>query len=557
MIFTDEKQILDKDFRAQVIKEIVLGQENIARKNAMLRRHEIYRDKNSKWVMNAIEKEGFKAVTVEQMRNRASNISIARKIVNKLARTYVGGVDREAADETSQVSIDLLADELDFDTKMKKSDRYRQLFKNTMVFPVPVLSAREPGKYKIIMRVLAPWEYDVIEDPNDRTQARVVVLTQFLERGLEQVTDALVGAGGRRVFKNVSSSSDGRDQIIADSAADEGKGADGSGRHRQFIFWSDSYHLTCYKDGTIVPGTGEPDNSNPIGMLPPTNVASDQDGHFWAEGGDDVVEGSILINKKMTDINFISFVQGWGQMVVAAKNIPKQLVGGPDNAFLFEIQDGDPDPKVYFASSNPPILDWLETVDRFLRMLLTTNDLSSSDISGKLDANNAQSGIAMIIESADVISSAKDNQKLFQDKEPEIWEVVRRWHELYSSRNALVKAQQVIPAFKDSNVKLKFVEVKPPVSEKEKLENMKLRKDLGIATLVDLIKLDNPDLSEEQAEAKAKEIAESNKAAQEKAVGDLAKNITDNGGIKNGNQLGDQGDDASGSDKPADAKPKE
>jgi hypothetical protein len=550
--FTSEEQLLQEGFRAAVIKEMTETVENIERKAQALRRHEIYRDENSKWVMKGIEKEGFKTSTVEMMRNRASNISIARKIINKLAQTYVGGVARTVEDAKSQESIDKLADELEFDTRMKKSDRYRQLQKNTLVQIVPVPNLRETNlereagtttglKYDLQIKILAPFEYDVIEQPFDETSPGVVILTDFAERARFLTMNDQAGASGFRTDVAVSSDTgDLKDQTIADSPSDKGAQRD----KRTFIWWSDKYHFTTDINGQIVQA---PDGLlNPIGVLPFVNIASDQDGHYWAQGGEDVIEGSLVINKKMTDINFISFVQGWGQLVVAAKDVPKKLVGGPDNAFIFSMEQGDPAVQVFYASSNPPIADWLETVRTIIALLLSTNDLSSSNISATLDSKYAVSGISKIIDNMDLLADGKDTQKLYQDKEPEIWEIVRRWHSKYSETQSLTKRFLEIPVFEDANVNLKFTELQAPVSELEKLQGLQLRETIGISTLKDLVMMDNPDLTDDEAEKKVEELMQHKKDMQA-LVADAAIKAQ-NTGLKNGGEFapGDGGNKGSG-----------
>ena len=58
----------------------------------------------------------------------------------------------------------------------------------------------------------------------------------------------------------------------------------------------------------------------------------------------------------------------------------------------------------------------------------------------------------------------------------------------------------------DLEIAVKFSEAKPAVTEAERLENIKRRKDLGINEQVDLIMLDNPDMTREEAEDKLKKI---------------------------------------------------
>jgi hypothetical protein len=428
---------------------------------------------------------------------------------------------------------------------MKVCDQYRQLQRNTMVGCVPVKNSRaskEAGtpKYCLKVRVLSPWQYDVIEDPNDRTQPAVVIMTDFPERirfTNDSNNDLREGALGIRSGVANAGPGDGIDQIIADSPEDAGQDS----KTRTFIWWSDSYHFTTDMKGRVIKPS--PDGLlNPIGRLPWVNIATGQDGAFWASGGDDVVETSLLINKKLTDANFVSFIQGWGQLVIAAMDVPKKLVGGPDNAFIFEKKDPTESVQVFFASSNPPIESWLETIRMILALVLSTNNLAPRNISARLDATTTASGISLMIENSEVISDAKDIQELFRDKEPEIWEVIRLWHSLYHSNNWLEDDQQAINPFKDSDVSLKFHQLKSPISEKDKLEEMKLRKELGIATLIDLLRQDNPDLDMEEAQAKAKELAANAEAAQQ-FIARVASDATATG-VKNGNNPNNQGEPA-------------
>ena len=503
MKLRNESDILDEAFRKIVISEI-LGEENIQRKNKQLRKHEIYRDMNQKWVLDALAKESFKPSTLKQMENRSTNVSVCRKIVNKLAQAYTGGVSRMVInDEVSEFSINELAKYLDFDSVMKKLDRYRQLFRNTQLMILPRVGSLDDNGdpiYYLSMRVLAPWEYDVIENPDDLTQAKCVILTDFTDRSTHEPQELSGDAtrasqGFRTGFKLRLTEGDQVDQVIADSPEDKGA------EKREFIWWSDLYHFTTDVHGRI---TKSPDGSiNPIEKLPFINITGDQDGNFWAAGGDDVVEGSVLINKLLTDVNFISFVQGWGQLVITGKDLPNRIEGGPDNALTFDVREGDPNPSVFYATSNPPIQNWLETIKMTLAMVLSTNDLSAKSISASLDSSNAASGIAMLIDQSEITASLQDVQKVFQDKEPVIWEVIRLWHLLYSSQQQLEDDLQEIPIFSSSKVKVKFHQVKPLISEKEKLEVLKMRKDLGLNTQAELIQMDNPDLTTDEAEARA------------------------------------------------------
>ena len=492
MKLINEEQILNEAFRKMVIEEIK-GGENICRKQDALKRHEVYRDNTVKYVMLRLEKDGLKDSTLALMKNRASNISIAKKIVNKKARTYAGGVQRTASVTSAQQPIEALLKLTQADSKYKKADRYCELQKNSQLFACPeessIYSTPTDKKYRLKLKVLAPWQYDAIEDAYDREIARVIVLSDFVER---QTLNA--GPVGR--------SGDGVDQVIADSPADAGQGP-----VETFIWWGSKYHFTTDANGKYIAALSPQDLKNPIQRLPFTNVCEDQDGQFWAQGGEDTIEGSILINVILTDMFAISYQQGWGQLVVAAKKLPQRLEGGPHNAFIFTYDEGDPEPKVYFASANPPLEMWMKAAEQYTALLLSSNDLSPSSIANKLDAANFPSGIAMLIEQSEAVGSLEDKQRRFQDVEANNTTNLIAWQNLLAKLNALTPEFQAIGKIPDgTTVAVKFMPAQGVVSESEKLANLQKRKDLGINTMIDLIKMDNPGMDDKEAQKKLEAI---------------------------------------------------
>ncbi|MEE8234086.1 MAG: hypothetical protein V3R41_05350, partial [Gammaproteobacteria bacterium] len=424
MKLTKDEEILDRDFRVKVIQDI-LSAENGDRKNFALRRHEVYRDRIKKWVMEALSKEGLSARTLTQMENRASNINILRKAVNKLARLYLGSVDRSVESEEGTQAIQEMALLLDFDTKMKKADQYKILFRNCMIKIMPevdnIHSTEEMEKRKLKMQVLAPWQYDVIEDAVDFEIPRVIIQSEFLERNLNrnislQDSDVSDGRNERGVVPQFHQG-DRTDQNIADSPEDSGMSEE-----RMFIWWNKTFHFTTNGSGEIMADKSPDDNLNPINMLPFCNVTSDQDGQFWAQGGDDLVEGTVLINQQITDMNSIMYIQGWGQPFITGKNVVEQLAeGGPHTAIAINYEEGDPVPSFDYISANPPIDAWMKSIEQYVALLMSTNDLAPGNIAGKLDATTFPSGIAAIVEMSQANNSMLDAEKTFKLCERQLW----------------------------------------------------------------------------------------------------------------------------------------
>jgi len=501
-LFTED-QILDQGFRAQVIAEI-MAPENVARKREAKKRYDLYKDKTKKYVLENLKKEGLFDETIAQMENRASNISILKKVVDKRARAYVGGVTRETESETKDIQIAALTDYLDYDSKMKKSDRFRDLYKNCAIYFVPENEEMENGKLGLKMMVLSPWQYDAIEDATDREKARVIVLSDFSEtanfiHSPRTESDAKLHDGP------IASSSDGIDNVIADHHTDAG--ADDC---MTFTWWSDNYHFVTGESGAINGKmTPREDRANPIEILPFTTIAEDQDGEFWAEGGEDLVEGSILVNTIITDMFYIARLQGYGQTVITGKNLPATLAIGPNNALIMEYDPAKEDPKPEFeiVSATPPIDQWLKSIEQYIALLLTTNNLSTSSVKMSLDGQSFPSGIAMVIDMAEVSSDISDNREQFSDVEKRNIFIVTRWINYLNDQSFGTKAMSDIGTIDpDIPVTTRFHELKATITEAEKLENLKKRKELGINEMVDLIMIDNPDMTPEQATKKLANI---------------------------------------------------
>lgn len=499
MMLETEEDVLKEDFRIAILKEIE-GRENLHRKAESMRRYDIYKDKIKKYVVEGLKKEGLLQKTVDQMANRCANISIARKIVNKLARAYSAGVQREVVNEDTGKAIDtdtkLIEDYaklIKFDEKMRKGDRFRELQKN-MLFQVVPEQIGDAEEYRIALRTLSPWHYDIIEDAKDHEIIRCVILSDYCEDDLGETIkyDRQGGAGGYHQA--------GQEAAPGPNAPKEKK--------KQYVWWTDKYHFTTDEKGALIADVDNAGNVNPIARLPFINNADEQDGYFWAEGGDDLIDGTILVNKVITDMLFIAYQQGWGQMVITGKGIKDDIQVGVNNVIILDYEEGDPEPKVSILNAQPPLDQWMSMVEQYVALLLTTNNLSPSNVAIKLNgASEKSSGIAMLIERSEATDDITDKQNDYQQIEEELWKIVSLWHNLYFKTKQLTEEFLEVGALpEDPEVRVHFNEAKPVISEKEKLDSLLARKNLGLNTDVDLIMQDNPGMSKEEAEAKLLEI---------------------------------------------------
>lgn len=502
MRLTSENQILNQEFRTQVQKEIE-SKENLQRKKEMKRRYEVYNDLVRKHVIARLESE-MDGSTVSEMVHRAANISICKKIIDKKARVYKNGVVRKAADDLLDEQLVEMESCLKLNNEMKKVNRYMELFRNVTVQVLPVID-EATGKYKIKLNTLAPHYYDVIEDAHDPTQARVYILSYF--RDNNNTVGTLIEGDGRGSGSTHSENSfragNASNEIIADAPNDFGFSK------REYIWWSDNYHFTTDESGNIISDKSPEDLMNPVGVKPFVDFHKEQDGQYWSMGGEDLIEGSILINLLLTDLYFIAKVQGMGLFYAFGKGIPKTLTIGPNKAIVIDMQEGDPTPQIGFASSSPPIDSHMKMIEQYTALLLSTNNLEPSSISGNLSATNAASGIQELIQKSELTNEIEDDQELYRDNEPELMRLVATWMNLFASKKLLHPKYADVGLINPSlDYTIKFPPVQAYMSEKDKLDMLQLRYQLGLDSMIDILMLDNPDFSRDEAEEKLMRVLE-------------------------------------------------
>lgn len=509
-----ESQLLDPAVRAKIIEEIE-SRENQTRKFQAYRRYQCYKDKTNHYVVEALLRQ-FDADTVEEMRYALSNVSIVKKVIDKLARVYNNGVERTiSGNENETKKLKDLEKRLDVNTALKKTNRFLKLQKNVDLFVKPCPVQNFDGsetKWAVKLEALLPFLYDVVEDYYDRTKGMCVILSDY-----QPPATSLAQFDGKRspipliaVPEQNANVPDGKDQIIADKPADQKNHSSPTGE-KTYVFWSKSLHFTCNSKGEIIPDEKNPENKNPLGVFNHINFAIDQDGAFWAEGGEDLIDGAILINALITHTNHVGTVQGYGQFYITGENLPRSIKVGPTKAIIAEYKkDEQAEPKMGFLNANPQLDSLRSLIEMYIALFLTTNNLSTSGVSTQLsNANTLPSGIALIIDKAESLEDVQDQRQVFIDKEADIFEAINAVLTTFGDENLIeeLKGLSLSEGFK-KDFSVKFNDPTPIMSEKEKLENLKLRQDLGIDTMLSLLMKDDPALDEKQAEEKLKKLIE-------------------------------------------------
>jgi len=394
MKITSEYDLLLPEVRRQLIEQFE-GDQNKKRKAQAFKAYECLKDKTKNYVFEEVSRQ-FDADTVYEMIPHITNISIFKKVINKLAKVYSNGVMRTMAggDREGTRQIEEAAKYLDMNKAMKKCNRYFRAFLNTLVYVKPVKD--DSGKYDIAIEVKPPFHYDAVEDPENPERALAIVLSDYdNERPtLYSIIDAAFAGRGSGSDQNV------RQVFARVFPFSSNKPFDPDNTKKEYIWWSKNYHFTTNAKGEIT----SPAVENPILKLPFVNFSGDQDGCFWAEGGYDLVDGGVQINTQLSNLNHIGISQGHGQLYMTGEGLPRSVKVGPNVAVQLEHTKDQPDPTIGYLNANPQLGELRSNAEMAVALMLSTNNLSTAGFSVSMQGGkDFASGIALMIDKSESI----------------------------------------------------------------------------------------------------------------------------------------------------------
>jgi len=501
-----EDEILDSKVRAAIIEEIE-APENRQRKDAAYRRFEVWKDKTSKFVLEMLHLQ-FAQETVREMQYALSNISIVRKIIDKLAKVYSHGIIREFDDDTDTACLNKLEKRLKMTAQMKTLNRLLKLHRNTTLYvkPTEFLDADGNSRFTVDWQPMSPYLYDVVEGFYDRTKSMVHILSNFDLRGGNHAhhgntPDAFARRSGHHGTGSGGSLHGVNDDRKDNKIADEKEERDIDLPKKKYVWWTDKWHFTTLGEEIVDPSTMKPFAadidfkdaiSNPIEESPFVDYHIDQEGNYWAEGGEDLVDGAILINSLLTNAHHIGVTQGFGQLVLTGKDLPSTISLGPNKMIgLPQESTDDPTPTAEFITSSPPLEALAKQAETQLALLMTTNNLSTSGIASSLEGGmTAPSGIALTLDKAESLEDVKDQTAIFAEGEIPAIKKTALWLQHFKETNQLDEELDdcIIPSEED--VQIQFNAAQIIMSESEKLADLKSRQDLGLNLKVELIMKD-------------------------------------------------------------------
>lgn len=273
--------------------------------------------------------------------------------------------------------------------------------------------------------------------------------------------------------------------------------------------YSDTEFLIIDTDGVVrkdkMTEMGISTTKNPFNIIPfvYVNKSSTELMPYPNQAAMDI---GILIPKLLTDLNYSA--QFLSHSVIWTKNADLQgMEINPDA--VVDLGDDTADGTSAEIGTIDPTTDIdgvLQLIKSQLSMYLSTVGLKGGSV-GQLEASSAASGVSKIMDESDATEARKEQTELFRAVEREFWKKFAVMQEVWSARGKVEK-KETISTDDVKEFSIKFAEIKPLETEKEKYDKMKVARELKLITKKQALKELYPNLPEDQIQERLEELEE-------------------------------------------------
>lgn len=426
---------------------------------------------------------------------RVGDISIPKKVIDKKAKSYKQVPARSLDNDKETEDLNAIYDEFHFHRSFKEWDRifnYHKYGFMWLTWQNPEERQEEEGRY--VMHALAPYEFDLVKD--QKTGEPLIFILNYPDTTVTQQ------AGG----------SDATEQTIAESQSDT------SSETKVYAMWSSKQfakvqikrakgHGNANKEQVSVTFLKKAENE--IGRLPGAYLQKDAAIDYPVPSN--LHRQSISWNVSFSDLKTAAATQGHGQLVIKhpeGQPVKQAHMGMYTALALPQSKRADsPATEAEYISASPDLPGQLSVLKFDLMNILDEQGIQAK---GALEGGveKFSSGFDRLLSEADVQDVIEDNQNMYSRTiEQDIFLTLQAYEEAMNKGT-----------FKSERLDVSFEKPKVLISDKETLDNLKLRDELG--TILDYEKhmILDPNLDEEQAKEREAEIQEQKKKQQEEAI---------------------------------------
>lgn len=385
---------------------------------------------------------------------RVPGINILRKLVQKLSTIYSGEVMRRMDDETDQQLVDWYTSQMKLDAYGADANTFFNLFKYAAW--EPYVEDGEPRIRAIPAHQFLVWS----DDRNDPTKPTVFI--KFM--GHEDPFDP---------------------------------------KSKQ-IYWlyTDDEFLAIDNQGSIVLDDmkDNPEGINPYGKIPFVYINKSR--YKLVPNPDtDLHSMSILVPILMADLNFAAKYQTFS-IVYGIDLDVDNLKFNPNALWNFQSNPQGIKPEVGTIKPSADLKDMLDSIQTQLGMWFESRNLRASTI-GTLQPDNASSGIALMIQNLDTSDDRKMQVRYFEEAEKKLWKLLINYMHPVWVDSGMIEDRRL---FSDDRVMVKFPEQKMLKTDQERIQNVIMKLNEGLASKRLALRELYPQLDEDELQELMQEI---------------------------------------------------
>ena len=257
------------------------------------------------------------------------------------------------------------------------------------------------------------------------------------------------------------------------------------------------YHAYSDDEFIIFDGDGETHAlyANPYGAIPFIYIRTNPNELIPTPDSDNLPMVT-LIPQLLTDLNY-SVMFGCRSQVVAIDVELDNVEFSPDSMWILNSVPGEnKSPSLDTIKSDVDVEKVLELINSQLGLWLDTKGIKSGSI-GQATIKNSASGISKLIDESDATAVNRRYKKTFQTTEKKLWKLLPKLHRVWINNGESEQTVDFSQAFKPST---KFIDSKVLPNIKDILEELKLKKELGLFILEEAMAELYPELTPTELE---------------------------------------------------------
>jgi len=391
------------------------------------------------------------------MKSRAIPLNVLKKIIDKLSKLYFEAPERTTENPVNQELIDYYTQEANVNIHMGNCNNSFNAYKNTSMEIV-----ENADKRKIEVRSIPSHQF-LVWSNNDFNPLEVTGYIKYM------------------------------------GTIDDGQGR----RRNKFWAYTDEEFLSFDSDKNVVrEDMQENAGVNPFGIIP-FSYLTRSNYMLIPEVDTDTLRMATMIPLLLSETSFASMFLA-NPIIYGVDLDIENLNLSPSVFWDFKSSVDGREPKIGVIKPDLDMTQQIEYTKDLLSLWLETRNIRAGAL-GKMDADNAASGIALAIREMDTTQDRVNQEKHFKMFESDFWRRLAIIHNTLASAGRLEERRKFVDP-ENMDVYVEYADQKPIIDDQTKIANVLTLMQAGLISRRMAIKRINEDFDDDDVEQLLNEL---------------------------------------------------